>query len=83
MAVQGKDGLAERAKKITQASKKKVKGAPPSKQSGANDTPARRRYWGEGRLEKRKIRNLMVHCGMSYAVASTHWHANRKGRIKK
>ena len=44
--------------------------------------PARLRYWLTRQLEKRKIRNLMKHCGMSKQSAYNFWHNNRKGRVK-
>lgn len=51
--------------------------------SGRNNKPARQRYWASGRLEKKKIRNLVRYCGMTEAQAYVHWHATRNGRIRK
>lgn len=57
--------------------------APRSKRTGANDTPARKRYRESGRLKERKIRNLMRYCRMTLAAATKLWEATRKrGRRK-
>jgi len=56
--------------------------------------PARLRYWATKRLEERKIRNLMKHCGMTKQQAYRFWRegslakgkegrGRRIGRIKK
>jgi hypothetical protein len=58
------------------ARKQKKKGKRPDKR------PARLRYWMSGRLEERKIRNLMKYCGMSKQSAYKFWHNTRKGRVK-
>ena len=58
------------------ARKQKKKGKRPDKR------PARLRYWMSGRLEERKIRNLMKYCGMSRQSAYKRWHNTRKGRVK-
>lgn len=39
-----------------------------SKKSAARD-----RYWASGRLEKRKVRNLMKHCGLTEDEAKKRW----------
>lgn len=61
---------------------KVAKGAPRSKRPGANNTPARQRYWASGRLAERKIKNLMRHNGLTRAEASLLWHNTRTTRIK-
>lgn len=80
----GKDtSLEARHKKLTQGKSKATKGAPKSKRQGANDSLSRRTYWSSGRLERRKIRNLVRYNGMTEHQAYLHWHAVRKGRMKK
>lgn len=67
----------------TKTSQKKVKGAPRSKRVGANNGPARQRYWASNRLMKRKVKALMVHCGLTRAEAEARWldtRTHRKGR---
>jgi hypothetical protein len=59
---------------------KKVKGAPRSKRQGANNSPARQRYWGGKVLEKHKVKALMQHNGMTRAEAYVFWVAARGGR---
>lgn len=59
---------------------KKIKGAPWSKRPGANNGPARQRYWASGRLMKRKVKALMVHCGLTRAEAEAQWLATRTRR---
>lgn len=63
--------------------KSKIKGAPRSKRPGANNGPARQRYWTSGRLEERKVKALMVHCGYTRAEAVLRWLDTRKGRMKQ
>lgn len=79
----GNDSLTERARKAIRGTNKAAKGAPKSKRPGANNGAARQRYWAERRLEKRKIRNLVRHNGLTETQAYLHWHATRKGRVKK
>lgn len=62
---------------------KKAKGAPRSKRTGANNGPARQRYWASGRLMARKVKALMQHCGLTRAEAEVLWldtRQRRKGR---
>jgi hypothetical protein len=61
---------------------KAPKGAPRSKRPGANNGPARQRYWSGNRLEKNKVRNIMKDTGLTYAEASQLWHRARQGRKK-
>ena len=70
------------AREVTIKTSKIPKGAPRSKRPGANNTPARQRYWQSRRLEERKIRHLMLHNGLSRAEAYNLWHTVRKGRKK-
>lgn len=42
--------------------------------------PARAKYWASRRLEEKKIRNLMDHCGMSRQQA---YHTWREGMPTK
>lgn len=60
---------------------KRTKGAPRSKQPGANASPARARYWARRVLERHKVRNLMRHNGLSRADALVFWRTHRKGRV--
>jgi hypothetical protein len=59
-----------------------VKGAPPSKWRGANDSPSRDAYWRSKRLQARKVRNLVRHCGMSEAQALAYWLRVRTKRMR-
>ncbi len=49
------------------------KGAPSQKHN-----PGRERYWREGRLEKRRVKNLVRCCGMRPAQARELWRRTRK-----
>lgn len=60
----------------------RVKGAPRSKRQGANSRGSRTRYWQEGRLRTRKIRNLVRYSGMTLAKATALWDSTRKTRMK-
>lgn len=50
--------------------------------AGKNNGPSRERYWRNGILEKRKVKNLMKYNGMTRQQAGIYWRENRKGRIK-
>jgi hypothetical protein len=65
---------------------KKVKGAPPRKNKGGNlgrerAREVRSRYWRSGRLQRRKVRNLVRCCGMTWDAATALWEATRKRRV--
>ncbi len=84
MAGKGRQGsLEERAAKAIRSASKPAKGAPRSKRPGANDCPARRRYWETHRLREHKVKALMRHNGMTRAEATTFWVAARGGRRMK
>lgn len=68
---------------IKGTSNKAAKGAPPSKRPGANNGPARQRYWASGRLEERKIRRIMKNYRCTRAEAYIRWHDTRTTRIRK
>lgn len=74
--------MAGTAKKVPVPKRVKIKGAPRSKRLGANNGPARQRYWASGRLEERKIKAIMENDGCTRAVAYIRWHDSRKGRMK-
>lgn len=59
---------------------KAPKGAPRSKRPGANDSPSRRRYWAEGRLQKHKVKAIMDDTGLSKEKATALWLASRTTR---
>jgi hypothetical protein len=59
---------------------KAPKGAPPSKRPGANNGPARQRYWASGTLRKNKVKNLMKYNGMTRAEAEVFWDNARQNR---
>lgn len=63
--------------------RKKPKRRRQKKVAGRNAGPARERYWRSGRLEDKKVRALVKHCGMSERDARALWRAERLGRIKK
>ena len=42
---------------------------------------ARKMYWSRRTLETRKVKNLMVHCGMTKQSAYNKWHKDRQGRV--
>lgn len=52
---------------------KAPKGAPRSKRPGANDSPARRRYWAEGRLQKHKVVAICRDTDMTREAATALW----------
>lgn len=60
----------------------KVKGAPPSKQPGANNSPSRQRRriknLGNMLVGERKIRNLVKYCRMTKERATKVWLSTRK-----
>lgn len=64
---------------IKSPSTKKNKGAPRSKRTGANNGPARQRYWTSGRLREKKVKALMRHNGLTRAQAEVHWENARQG----
>lgn len=70
-------------REVTLKTSKAPKGAPRSKRPGANDSPARRKYWANGVLEKHKVSALMKHNGMTREEAIAHWRRARQGRLKK
>jgi hypothetical protein len=59
--------------------KARVKGAPRSKRSGANDTPSRIKYrlHGFAKMRARKIRNLMRYCKLTREAAERLWDSTR------
>ena len=69
-------------REITIKTTKVAKGAPRSKRPGANNGPARQRYWANKVLEKHKIKNLMRCNGMTRAEAYLYWKDARRGRMK-
>jgi hypothetical protein len=78
MAVQVKMAGSDRT--ITIKTSKAPKGASPSKRPGANNGPARQRYWASGRLRQNKVKNLMKHNGFTRAEAEAFWETARQGR---
>jgi len=42
--------------------------------------PARTRYWMSKHLERNKVRNLIKHCNMDKAFATTFWQESRNYR---
>lgn len=48
-----------------------------------DNRPARSRYWMMRRLETKKVKNLVEHCGLDYGVAFHRWHKERQGRVPK
>jgi hypothetical protein len=70
--------VGDRTIKVTKA----PKGAPRSKRPGANNGPARQRYWSNNKLEKNKVRNIMLDTGLSRAEAAQLWNRARQGRKK-
>lgn len=61
---------------------KAPKGAPRRKRQGGNKKPSRDAYWSEGRLAKRKIRNLVRYCRMDPTLAKVTWNRTRHTRAK-
>lgn len=47
------------------------------------NSAARNRYWESGRLERKKVRNLVRHCGMSEVDALKHWRSARNLKATK
>lgn len=78
----GRNKVKVGGREIVLKTSKVPKGAPRSKRPGANDTPARRKYWTSKVLETRKIKNLMKFCGLTRAEAYIRWHDTRKGRMR-
>lgn len=68
------------ARVIKGTSNKATKGAPRSKRPGANNGPARQRYWASGRLKERKIKAIMKNDGITRAQATIQWLDARAGR---
>lgn len=54
---------------------------PGKKSKRYNKGPSRIRYWLSRRLEKKKIKMLMKHCGLTKEAATKRWHHERKGRV--
>jgi hypothetical protein len=58
-------------------------GSRPKKTKRPDNRPARQRYWVTGRLAVRKIKNLVVHNGLTVEEATRQWEDTRKrGRAK-
>jgi hypothetical protein len=70
-------------KQVVLKTSKAPKGAPRSKRPGANNGPARQRYWAENRLRKHKVRNLMRYNGMTRSEAELLWDSSRVTRKKR
>ena len=51
------------------------------KSKSRDDRPARKEYWRKRKLEERKIKNLIKHCGMTRQSAYNRWHRERTGRV--
>ena len=64
------------------ASKQRSGGKAKKKYAGRNVGPARNRYWGDRRLQRHKVRNLVRCCGMSEKDALNYWLEVRQGRMR-
>jgi len=68
---------------LAETIRKKPKSRRRKKVAGRNAGPARERYWREGRLEEKKVRKLVKHCGMDEKNARALWRQQRVGRKKQ
>lgn len=55
----------------------------PKKSKRPDNRPARQRYWSQGRLKIRKIKNLVVHNGLTVEEALRLWESTRKRQRDK